>query len=82
MFRKSRLMAEAEARIGRPLEEYLAEEYPRLGLVEVAKTLGVHHSTVWYWLLKFGFQPGTRTMVKGPARRMGYGTDDKVYPNP
>ena len=53
---KTRLMLRAEERVGMPLEKALPELYNRFGLTKSAEMMGVSHSTVWYWYLRFGIK--------------------------
>lgn len=52
--KKTKLMLEAEQRVGKPLEQALVELYEEGGLPLVCERLGVPKSTVWYWFLRCG----------------------------
>jgi len=47
-----------EARLGRPLEEYLAERYSQDGLTTqaIASELGVNNGTVSRWMAALGIE--------------------------
>lgn len=47
---KSRAMLRVEARIGRPLEDYLPERYESLTQSQIAEELGVSGATVSRWM--------------------------------
>jgi transposase len=62
---KTKPMQVIEARIGRPLDEYLRSRYIADGWTaeEIAKELELHRSTVLKWLVHFGIEvrfPGQR----------------------
>ena len=50
---KTRLMQEAEKRVGMPLEVAIPQLYNQYGLVKAAEMMGVSHSTLWYWFMRF-----------------------------
>ncbi len=54
---KTKKMREAEARLGRPLEEVLPEAYDKYGSLEAAgEVLGINPNTLYDWLLRLGYQ--------------------------
>jgi len=55
---KTRGMLLIEARIGRPLEDYLADRYLRDGLttLQIADELGVNNGTVSRWMAQLGIE--------------------------
>lgn len=60
---KSRAMLRVERRLGRPLEEYLAEQYQTKTQTEIATELGVSGASVSRWMLELGIEtrfPGQR----------------------
>ena len=54
--KKTRKMLEAEARLGRRLEDALPEMLTEMGLSATADRLGVSKATLGYWLLKLGIE--------------------------
>lgn len=54
---KSRAMVRLEARLGRPIEDYLRERYLTAGQVEIASELGVSNATVSRWMRELGIEP-------------------------
>lgn len=69
-------MQVVEHRLGRPLPAELAERYQRQSLREIARDLGVSHSTVRTWLGAFGVEPrfvGQRPPT--PEKNDGPGSD-------
>lgn len=60
---KSRAMLRVEARIKRPLEEYLAERYQVATQTAIAAELGVSNASVSRWMQELGIEarfPGQR----------------------
>jgi hypothetical protein len=60
---KSRAMIRVEARIGRPLEDWLAEQYLTKTQPEMADELGVSGASVSRWMRELGIEtrfPGQR----------------------
>lgn len=53
---KTRAMRKVEARIGRPLEVYLAAEYATKTQREIADALGVNNGTVNRWMRDLGVE--------------------------
>lgn len=67
---KSRAMLRVEARIGRPLEEYLAERYQTLTQPQIAEELGVSGASVSRWMREVGIEArlqGQRPPVEAVA---------------
>lgn len=66
----TRGMRQIEARIGRPLSEYLAEAYNvrRLSMVRIGAELGVDKGTVSRWMAAVGIEP-RHVGYEGPRRR-------------
>lgn len=63
---KSRAMLRVEARIGQPLEDYLAERYLSRTQPEIAEELGVSGASVSRWMRELGVEarfPGQRPPV-------------------
>ena len=56
MKNKTKLMLEAEERIGQNIEQALPQLVTELGVAETGRRLGVSTATVNYWMLKFGIQ--------------------------
>jgi hypothetical protein len=59
-------MQRVEARLGRPLREYLAEQYAVKTLAEIGEELGVGESAVSRWMDRLGLErrfPGQRPTV-------------------
>lgn len=60
---KTRAMVRIEARLGRPLEEWLAERYRTHTQSEIAQELGVSNATISRWMRDLGLEarlPGQR----------------------
>jgi len=60
---KSRAMLRVEQKLGRPLEEYLAERYQAKTQTEIAVELGVSNASVSRWMQELGIEarfPGQR----------------------
>jgi DNA-directed RNA polymerase specialized sigma subunit len=60
---KSRAMLRVERRIGRSLEEFLAERYLVANQTQIAAELGVSNATVSRWMSELGIEarfPGQR----------------------
>lgn len=55
----TRGMRQIEARLGRPLSEYLADAYNvrRLSMVRIGAELGVDKGTVSRWMAAVGIEP-------------------------
>ncbi len=53
---KSRAMVRVETRIGRPLEEYLAERYATLTQPQIADELGVSGASISRWMRELGIE--------------------------
>lgn len=75
--RKSRLMRQIEARLGRPLDQALPAMVEEMGLSATAEELGVSKSTIDYWLLKLGWTTVRRVVPQARAREVtpGEGND-------
>lgn len=58
MVRKSEKIRLIEEKYHRPIEKLLREMYneEKKGLPTIALELGVSRSTVYYWLLRYGFK--------------------------
>lgn len=58
MMRKSERIRRIEEEYHRPIEKLLREMYneQKKGLPAIALELGVSRSTVYYWLLRYGFK--------------------------
>lgn len=57
MARKTHRMREIEKRLGKPIEEILRETCEKHALLEdAADELGIDGSTLYIWLLRFGFE--------------------------
>ncbi len=58
MVRKSERMKQIEEKYHRPIDKLLREMYneEKKNLPEIAAVLGVSRSTVYYWLLRYGFK--------------------------
>jgi len=54
---KSRAMVRVEERIGRPLEEYLAEAYQAKTQAQIGEDLGLDRSTITRWMRELGIEP-------------------------
>ena len=62
---KTPLMLEAEARLGRPLEEAIKEAYERMGNIERAGLeLGINENTLYSWMNRLGLWVD-RSIFKG-----------------
>lgn len=67
---KSRAMLRVEERIGRPLEEYLAERYATLTQPQIAEELGVSGASVSRWMRELEIEtrfPGQRPPAEAVA---------------
>lgn len=67
---KSRAMVRVERRIGRPLEEFLAERYQVATQEKIADELGVSGATVSRWMGELDIEtrfPGQRPPAAGAA---------------
>lgn len=53
---KSRAMLRVEKRIGKPLEEYLAERYQARTQTQIAEELGVSNASVSRWMQELGIE--------------------------
>lgn len=53
---KSRAMLRVEARIGRPLEAFLAERYQVATQTQIAEELGVSNASVSRWMQELGIE--------------------------
>ncbi len=53
---KSRAMQRTEVRLGRPLEEWLAERYATRTQEQIAEELGVSGATISRWLRECGIE--------------------------
>lgn len=53
---KSRAMLKVERRIGRPLEEFLAERYQARTQTQIADELGVSNASVSRWMAELGIE--------------------------
>lgn len=53
---KSRAMLKVERRIGRPLEEFLAERYQVATQTQIAEELGVSNASVSRWMGELGIE--------------------------
>lgn len=63
---KSRAMVRIEKRLGRPLEDYLAERYLTMTQPQIADELGVSGASVSRWMAELGIEsrfPGQRPKV-------------------
>ena len=74
---KTRLMLEAEVRLGQPLEKALPELFNTWGMQKLANFLGVEDATVVYWMRKLeittcrvAVPPGYRVVLV-PANGVG-----------
>lgn len=59
----TRPMRKVEERLGRPLREYLVEEYETRTLAEIGAALGVTESAISNWMDRLGIErrfPGQR----------------------
>ena len=58
MVRKSERIKQIEEKYHRPIDKLLREMYneEKKGLPQIAADLGVSRSTVYYWLLRYGFK--------------------------
>lgn len=67
--RKTKLIAQVEARYGKSLREVLHQLYvtDSYNLQQVGKILDVHGSTVYYWMLKMGM-PTRQFMLPGEVK--------------
>lgn len=54
---KSRAMLRVESRLGRPLEEYLAEAYESKTQTEIAAVLDISNASVSRWMRELGIEP-------------------------
>lgn len=71
MVKKTKLMRQAEQRLGEPIEQALPRMIGELGQTGTAHQLEVSKATVGYWILKLGIRteriavmPGEEIMVK------------------
>lgn len=67
---KSRSMVRVETRIGRPLEDFLAERYLVANQTQIAAELGVSNATVSRWMRELDIEtrfPGQRPPVATEA---------------
>jgi transposase len=66
---KTRPMQVVEQKLGRPLEEYLTEQYTRAGrsTYEIGEELDVHPSTVTRWMQLLHI----KARFPGPRRKAG-----------
>lgn len=53
---KSRAMLKVERRIGRPLEDYLAEAYQSKTQPQIAEELGISSASVSRWMSELGIE--------------------------
>lgn len=59
-------MLRVQARVGRPLEDYLAEQYLTLTQPQIAAELGLSDATISRWMRDLGIEsrlPGQRPKV-------------------
>lgn len=67
---KSRAMLRVEARIGRPLEDFLADRYQTQTQPQIADELGVSGASVSRWMRELGIEtrfPGQRPQAEVTA---------------
>ena len=66
----TRGMRQVEARLGRPLQDYLREAYEvrRLSMVRIGSELGVDKATVSRWMAVIGIEP-RHVGYEGPRTR-------------
>lgn len=65
---KSRAMRKVEERIGRPLEDFLAERYQTMTQPQIAEELGVSGASVSRWMRELEIEarfPGQRPPAEG-----------------
>lgn len=54
---KTRAMVRIERRVGRPIEDYLDEQYRSRTQQQIADELGVSQAAVGAWLVQCGIEP-------------------------